>query len=48
MSIDSHHETIPFFITKLGSYPLVLGILCLQLHDAKLRFIDNSTLFDSK
>ncbi|KAH0615360.1 uncharacterized protein H6S33_000996, partial [Morchella sextelata] len=48
LSIDSHHETIPFFVTKLGSYPLVLGIPCLQIHDAKLRFKDNSILFDSE
>jgi hypothetical protein len=48
LSIDSHHETIPFFVTKLGSYPLVLGILCLQLHDTRLRFKDNSILFDSE
>ncbi|KAH0602477.1 uncharacterized protein H6S33_008816 [Morchella sextelata] len=48
LSIDSHHETIPFFVTKLGSYPLVLGIPWLQLHDATLRFKDNSILLDSE
>ncbi|KAH0608774.1 uncharacterized protein H6S33_001002 [Morchella sextelata] len=48
LSIDSHHETIAFFVTKLGSYPLVLGIPWLQLHDATLRFKDNSILFDSE
>ncbi|KAH0602911.1 uncharacterized protein H6S33_008561, partial [Morchella sextelata] len=48
LSIDSHHETIPFFVTKLGSYPLVLGIPWLQLHDVTLRFKDNSILFDSE
>ncbi|KAH0606496.1 uncharacterized protein H6S33_003330 [Morchella sextelata] len=48
LSIDSHHESIPFFVTKLGSYPLVLGIPWLQLHDATLRFKDNSILFDSE
>ncbi|KAH0602480.1 uncharacterized protein H6S33_008819, partial [Morchella sextelata] len=48
LSIDSHHETTPFFVTKLGSYPLVLGIPWLQLHDATLRFKDNSILFDSE
>ncbi|KAH0609458.1 uncharacterized protein H6S33_012944 [Morchella sextelata] len=47
LSIDSHHETIPFFVTKLGSYPLVLRISWLQLHDATLRFKDNTILFDS-
>jgi hypothetical protein len=48
LTIDSHHETIPFFVTKLGSYPLVLGIPWLQLHDATLRFKDNSIRFDSE
>jgi hypothetical protein len=48
LSIDSHNETIPFFVTKLGSYPLILGIPWLQLHDATLRFKDNSILFDSE
>lgn len=47
MTIDTHHETVPFFVTKLGSYPLVLGIPWLQLHDATLRFKDNSILFNS-
>jgi hypothetical protein len=48
LSIDSHHETIPFFVTKLGSYSLVLGIPWLQLHDVTLRFKENSILFDSE
>ncbi|KAH0603989.1 uncharacterized protein H6S33_007020 [Morchella sextelata] len=48
LSIDSHYETIPLFVTKLGSYPLILGIPWLQLHDATLRFKDNSILFDSE
>jgi hypothetical protein len=48
LSIDSHQETIPFFVTRFGSYPLVLGITWLQLHDATLRFKDNSILFDSE
>ena len=26
LSINDHHEEIPMFVTKLGSYPLVLGI----------------------
>lgn len=46
--INSHQEISTFFITKLGSYPLVLGIPWLQLHDPLLRFKDNIILFDSK
>lgn len=46
--INSHQEISTFFITKLGSYPLVLGIPWLQLHDPLLRFKDNTILFDSK
>ena len=26
LEIDSHHEKVPFFATKLGTYPIVLGI----------------------
>ena len=26
MSIDSHQEDIPMFVTKLGHYPVVLGL----------------------
>jgi hypothetical protein len=48
LSIDSHHETIPFFITKLGSSPLILRIPWLQLYDATLWFKDNSLLLDSE
>jgi hypothetical protein len=48
LSIDSHHVTIPFFITKPDSYPFILGIPWLQLHDATLQFKDNSILFDSE
>ncbi|KAI0992503.1 hypothetical protein K3495_g15682, partial [Podosphaera aphanis] len=45
--INSHSEIATFFVTKLGSYPLVLGIPWLQLHDPLLRFKDNTILFDS-
>lgn len=47
LSIDSHHEAAPFFVTKLGSYPLVLGIPWLKLHDPMLRFKDNTISFSS-
>lgn len=47
LSIDSHHETATFFVTKLGSYPVVLGIPWLQRHDPELQFKDNTILFNS-
>lgn len=47
LPIDSHREVVPFFVTKLGSYPLVLGIPWLQLHDPELRFKDNTINFNS-
>lgn len=47
LKIDSHHERATFFVTKLGNYPLVLGIPWLQLHDPSLRFKDNTILFNS-
>ncbi|KAI0996661.1 Transposon Ty3-I Gag-Pol polyprotein [Podosphaera aphanis] len=38
---------MPFFVTKLGTYPMVLGIPWLQLHDPTLRFKKNTITFDS-
>ena len=47
LTIDSHKEVVPFFVTKLGSYPLVIGIPWLQLHDPLLRIKDNKVIFNS-
>ena len=33
MSIDGHQEDIPIFVTKLGHYPIVLGLPWLRRHD---------------
>jgi hypothetical protein len=48
LSIDDHHEEAPFFVTKLGAYPLVLGIPWMQLHDIGISFASNSISFNSK
>src|SRR5271169_1965960 len=47
LSIGSHHEKLPMFVTKLGHYPLILGIPWLRLHDVAIRFASNTVLFDS-
>lgn len=47
LQIGSHQEQIPLFVTKLGQYPLVLGIPWLQHHDATLKFKDNTVAFES-
>jgi len=36
---------MPMFVTQLGSYPIILGILWLHLHDALIRFAANSLTF---
>lgn len=48
LSIDDHHEPLKAFVTKLGHYPLVLGIPWLRLHDVAIRFASNSISFQSK
>ena len=47
MEINGHREKSPFFITKLGHYPLVLGIPWMQYHDVAIRFSSNTVTFDS-
>jgi hypothetical protein len=36
------------FITKLGHYPIVLGILWLKQHDVAIRFASNLVTFGSQ
>ena len=48
MSIDSHQENIPMFVTKLGHYPVVLGLSWLRWHDVHVGFARNTLTFDSK
>ena len=47
LSIRGHQEDIPMFVTKLGRYPIVLGIPWLCRHDVVLRFARDQIIFDS-
>jgi hypothetical protein len=47
LTINEHKETLPMFVTKLGHYPIVLGIPWLRLHDPAIRFASNRITFDS-
>jgi len=42
MNIHDHKERIPMFVTKLGHYPIRLGIQCLRLYDVAVRFASNT------
>ena len=48
MGIQDHKEQIPMFVTKLGHYPIVLGIPWLRLHDVAVRFASNMVTFGSQ
>ena len=48
MSIDGHQEDIPMFVTKLGHYPIVLGLPWLRRHDVHIGFARNTLTFDSE
>ena len=48
MGIHDHKEQIPMFVTKLGHYPIVLGIPWLRLHDVAVRFASNMVTFGSQ
>jgi hypothetical protein len=45
MKIQEHKEQLSMFITKLGHYPIVLGIPWLRLHDVAVRFASNTVTF---
>jgi len=47
MMIQDHKEQLPMFVTKLGHYPIVLGIPWLRLHDVAVRFASNTVTFGS-
>ena len=47
LDIDQHTEEIPMFVTKLGHYPIVIGIPWLKRHDVAIRFATNTVTFDS-
>jgi len=46
--IQDHKEQLPIFITKLGHYPIVLGIPWLRLHDVAVQFASNTVTFGSQ
>jgi hypothetical protein len=48
MQIQEHKEQLPRFITKLGYYPIVLGIPWLRLHDVAVRFASNTVTWGSQ
>jgi len=45
--IEDHNEQLPMFVTKLGHYPIVLGIPWLRSHDIAVRFASNMVTFRS-
>jgi hypothetical protein len=45
MKIPEHKEQFPMLITKLGHYPIVLGIPWLWLHDVAVRLAFNTVTF---
>ena len=47
LQIRNHVEEAFFFITKLGHYPLVLGISWRRHHDISIRYSQNKITFDS-
>ena len=47
LNIHGHKEDMYAFVTKLGHYPLVLGIPWLRFHDVAIRFASNDITFDS-
>jgi hypothetical protein len=47
-SIQEHRKKLPIFVTKLGYYPIVLGIPWLKQHDITIRFASNLVTFGSQ
>jgi hypothetical protein len=48
MQIGGHQELLPAFVTRLGHYPLVMGIPWLKRHDVTLGFQDHTVKFASQ
>jgi len=48
LAIQEHREHLPMFVTKLGHYPVVLGIPWLELHDVAIRFSSRTLTFGSQ
>ena len=47
LAIQDHQEELPLFVTKLGHYPVVLGIPWLRHHDVVIRWATDQLTFDS-
>lgn len=47
VNINGHQETLAMFVTKLGHYPIVLGIPWLRRHNVSIDWARNSLTFDS-
>jgi len=47
LEINGHQEELSMFVAQLGSYPTILGIPWLRLHDVPTRFSGNSLTFES-
>jgi hypothetical protein len=48
VKIQHQGEQLPMFVTKLGHYPIVLGIPWLKLHHVAVRFASNTVTFGSQ
>jgi predicted aspartyl protease len=48
LSIQEHRERLPMFVTKLGHYPIVLGIPWLKQHNVAIRLASNVVTFGSQ
>jgi predicted aspartyl protease len=48
LDIQGHRERLPMFVTKLGRYPIVLGIPWLKQHDVVICFTSNLVTFGSQ
>jgi hypothetical protein len=48
MNMQDQKERIPMCVTKLGHYPIVLGIPRLRLNDVAVRFASNMVTFGSQ
>jgi hypothetical protein len=48
MMIQDHGEHLPLLVTKMGHYPIDLGITCLPLYDVAVQFASNTSTFGSK
>jgi hypothetical protein len=47
LAIDKRVEEVPMFVSKLGQFPVVLGIPWFNKHEVALRFTSKTVNFDS-